>query len=109
MRRPGVAAVDARQASRVPGRRRSWRGFVFAWILLVDAGSALAQQSRGRSTGRNVPTTGEINCRNVFTHIKARGFTGVVGMEHGNSRPAKEGERAVIDAYRACDPVAGSV
>jgi len=24
-------------------------------------------------------------------------------MEHGNSRPGKEGERAVIDAYRACD------
>jgi hypothetical protein len=24
-------------------------------------------------------------------------------MEHGNSQPGKEGERAVIDAYRFCD------
>ena len=28
---------------------------------------------------------------------------GVLGMEHGNSKPGKEGERALIDAYRACD------
>jgi hydroxypyruvate isomerase len=26
-----------------------------------------------------------------------------VGMEHGNSKPGKEGEQAVIDAYRLCD------
>jgi|GEM_PF-6530233 len=25
------------------------------------------------------------------------------GIEHGNSRPGKEDERAVIDAYRPCD------
>jgi hypothetical protein len=24
-------------------------------------------------------------------------------MEHGQSQPGKEGERAVIEAYRACD------
>ena len=24
-------------------------------------------------------------------------------MEHGQSKPGKEGEQAVIDAYRACD------
>ena len=36
--------------------------------------------------------------------IKAKGFNGVLGMEHGKSRPGAEGERAVIDAYRACDP-----
>lgn len=58
----------------------------------------------GDNPGRNEPTTGEINYRNVFAHIKAKGFTGIVGMEHGNSRPGKEGERAVIEAYRACDP-----
>jgi len=27
----------------------------------------------------------------------------VVGMEHGNSKGGKEGERAVIAAYRTCD------
>ena len=52
---------------------------------------------------RNEPTTGEINYRNVFKHIHDKGFTGVLGMEHGNSKPGKEGERAVIDAYRWCD------
>jgi hypothetical protein len=27
----------------------------------------------------------------------------VVGMEHGNATPGREGERAVIDAYVAAD------
>jgi hypothetical protein len=27
----------------------------------------------------------------------------VLCMEHGNSKRGKEGERAVIDAYRTCD------
>ena len=30
-------------------------------------------------------------------------FTGVVGMEHGNSLPGKAGEQAVIRAYREAD------
>lgn len=59
----------------------------------------------GDNPGRREPTTGEVNYLNVFTRIKDRGFSGILGMEHGNSRPGKEGERAVIDAYRACDPV----
>lgn len=58
----------------------------------------------GDNPGRKEPTTGEVNYANVFRHIKSRGFTGIIGMEHGNARPGKEGERAVIDAYRACDP-----
>ncbi len=58
----------------------------------------------GDNPGRREPTTGEINYRNVFDRIKRKGFTGVLGMEHGNSMPDKAGERAVIDAYRACDP-----
>jgi hydroxypyruvate isomerase len=57
----------------------------------------------GDNPGRHEPTTGEINFRNVFGHIHTKGFAGIVGMEHGNSRPGKEGERAVIDAYRAVD------
>jgi hydroxypyruvate isomerase len=57
----------------------------------------------GDNPGRNEPTTGEINYRNVFRHIHRKGFTGVLGMEHGNSRGGPEGERAVIDAYRWCD------
>ena len=57
----------------------------------------------GDNPGRNEPGTGEINYRNVFKHIYNKNFTGVVGMEHGNSRPGKQGERAVINAYRHAD------
>lgn len=57
----------------------------------------------GDNPGRKEPTTGEINYLNVFKRIHELGFDGIVGMEHGNSRPGKEGERAVIDAYRAVD------
>ena len=57
----------------------------------------------GDNPGRREPGTGEINYRNVFRHIHSKGFQGVVGMEHGNSRQGREGERAVIDAYIAAD------
>jgi hydroxypyruvate isomerase len=57
----------------------------------------------GDNPGRNEPGTGEINYRNVFKHIHDKGFTGIVGMEHGNSQRGLEGERAVIDAYVAAD------
>jgi hydroxypyruvate isomerase len=57
----------------------------------------------GDNPGRKEPTSGEINYRNVFKFIHDKGFTGVLGMEHGQSKPGIEGERAVIDAYRACD------
>ena len=57
----------------------------------------------GDNPGRKEPTTGEINYLNVFKHIHDKGYTGVLGMEHGNSEGGKEGERAVIDAYRAVD------
>lgn len=54
----------------------------------------------GDNPGRNEPTTGEINYRNVFKWIHEKGFDGVLGMEHGNSKEGKEGERAVIEAYK---------
>ena len=57
----------------------------------------------GDNPGRNEPTTGEINYLNVFKHIHEKGFTGVIGMEHGNSKPGKAGELAVIEAYAKCD------
>ena len=57
----------------------------------------------GDNPGRKEPGTGEINYRNVFGHIHGKGFEGVVGMEHGNSKPGVEGERAVIAAYREAD------
>ena len=57
----------------------------------------------GDNPGRNEPTTGEINYKNVFKHIYKKGFSGVLGMEHGNSGKGKSGETAVIDAYKASD------
>ncbi len=57
----------------------------------------------GDNPGRHEPGTGEINYRNIFRHIHAKDFRGIVGMEHGNARPGREGERAVIEAYREAD------
>jgi hydroxypyruvate isomerase len=57
----------------------------------------------GDNPGRKEPTTGEINHKNIFKWLYDRKFDGVVGMEHGNSKPGKEGELAVIAAYRECD------
>lgn len=57
----------------------------------------------GDNPGRKEPTTGEINYKNLFAHIAKKGYTGVMGMEHGNSKPGKEGEMRVIQAYREVD------
>ena len=57
----------------------------------------------GDNPGRKEPTTGEINYKNLFKHIKEKGYTGVMGMEHGNSVKGKEGELRVIQAYREED------
>lgn len=57
----------------------------------------------GDNPGRKEPTTGEINYKNLFAHIAKKGYTGVMGMEHGNSMPGKEGELKVIQAYRTVD------
>ena len=57
----------------------------------------------GDNPGRKEPTTGEINYKNVFKHIHSKGFTGVLGMEHGNYQSGKEGEEALIAAYRSVD------
>jgi len=58
----------------------------------------------GDNPGRKEPTTGEVNFATVFRHLREKGYSGIIGMEHGNSREGAEGERAVIDAYRAVDP-----
>lgn len=54
----------------------------------------------GDNPGRNEPTTGEINYFNVFKHIHQKGYTGILGMEHGNSLPDSDGEKMLIEAYR---------
>jgi hydroxypyruvate isomerase len=67
------------------------------------AWSEIAYFHLGDTPGRKEPGTGEINFRNVFRHIHAKGYQGVLGMEHGQSKDGQAGERAVIDAYVACD------
>jgi hydroxypyruvate isomerase len=57
----------------------------------------------GDVPGRKEPGTGEVNYRNVFRHIHNKGYKGLVGMEHGKSKEGKEGELALIQAYRDAD------
>jgi hydroxypyruvate isomerase len=57
----------------------------------------------GDTPGRKEPGTGELNYKNIFGHIQAKGYQDVLCMEHGKSLKGKEGEEAVIAAYRAAD------
>ena len=57
----------------------------------------------GDNPGRKEPTTGEINYLNIFKHIHSKGYDGVLCMEHGKSIQGKEGEVALLEAYRKVD------
>jgi hydroxypyruvate isomerase len=65
--------------------------------------SEIAALHCGDTPGRNEPTTGEINYKNVFRHIYEKQYQGVICMEHGLSIKSKEGEVRLIEAYRECD------
>jgi hydroxypyruvate isomerase len=68
------------------------------------AWSEIAVFHLGDSPGRNEPTTGEINYKNIFKHLYNKKYDGTLCMEHGVSqRGTKEGELRVIQAYRECD------
>ncbi|MBD67458.1 MAG: xylose isomerase [Candidatus Marinimicrobia bacterium] len=73
----------------IPNMDKSWKEIAYFQI--------------GDNPGRKEPTTGEINYYNVFKHIHDKGFEGIMGMEHGNSKSGKAGEIAVIQAYRTVD------
>jgi hydroxypyruvate isomerase len=57
----------------------------------------------GDNPGRKEPGTGEMNYKNIFKHLYNKGYKGVMGMEHGMAGKGKEGEQALIAAYRAAD------
>ncbi|MES2005416.1 MAG: TIM barrel protein [Bacteroidota bacterium] len=57
----------------------------------------------GDNPGRKEPGTGEVNYKNIFKHLYEKKYPGVLGMEHGNAKPGKEGELALINAYREAD------
>ncbi len=65
--------------------------------------SEIAYIQVGDNPGRKEPTTGEINYKNVFKWLKEKGYTGIVGMEHGMSKSGVEGEKALVNAYREVD------
>jgi hydroxypyruvate isomerase len=73
----------------IPNMERAWDEIAYIQI--------------GDNPGRKEPTSGEINYKNVFKFIHSKGFTGVLGMEHGNAKPGKEGEMALIKAYEESD------
>lgn len=57
----------------------------------------------GNNPGRKEPGTGEMDYKSIFKHIYNKGYKGVLGMEHGIANPGKEGELALIKAYRDAD------
>lgn len=58
----------------------------------------------GDTPGRKEPTSGEINYPKVLQHLHDKGYRGFVGMEHGTSKPGKEGALSALEAYRNIDP-----
>ena len=64
----------------------------------------------GDNPGRNEPTTGEINYKNIFKHVYEKGKTAnrsfIFGMEHGKSQAGAAGEMALIKAYLDSDSFA---
>jgi len=69
--------------------------------------SEIGYMQVGDNPGRKEPGTGEMNYKNIFKHIHAKGFKGILGMEHGNSIKGIEGELALIKAYREADSFLG--
>jgi hydroxypyruvate isomerase len=57
----------------------------------------------GDNPGRNEPTYGEINYKNIFKYLYNKGYQGTLCMEHGKSLPGKEGEARLLAAYREMD------
>ncbi|WP_443027576.1 hydroxypyruvate isomerase family protein [Sphingomonas sp. LR55] len=57
----------------------------------------------GDNPGRNEPSTGEINFKSIVKWLKAKRYSGVIGMEHGNSIAGRAGEDRLIAAYREID------
>lgn len=72
-------------------------------VNMDKAWSEIGYLQIGDNPGRKEPTTGEMNYKNIFKHIYEKGYKGILGMEHGNSMPGKEGEAKLIAAYRESD------
>lgn len=73
-------------------------------IMNIDACyDELGYVQIGDNPGRKEPGTGEVNYKNIFQHLCKKGYKGIFGMEHGKSKEGKEGEAALVQAYREAD------
>ncbi len=68
------------------GLDESWQEIVL--IQLADA------------PDRNEPGSGELNFKNILQRIHVKGFTGLVEMEHGHSRPGIDGEKHTLKVWQ---------
>ena len=84
-----IYPMQRNEGDLIPGIDRAWDETAYYQI--------------GDNPGRNEPGTGEVNYKNIFKHLYNRGYKGMLGMEHGNAIPGKEGELALIAAYREAD------
>lgn len=48
---------------------------------------------------RTEPNSGELNYANILKHIQAKGYDGLIEMEHSISQPGKAGEKKVLEFY----------
>ena len=48
---------------------------------------------------RTEPSSGEMNYQNILQHIQAKGYDGLIEMEHSVSQPGKAGEEKVLEIY----------
>ncbi len=81
--------MQRNEGNLIPNMERCWEEIAYIQI--------------GDNPGRKEPTTGEINYKNIFKYLSEKGYKGVMGMEHGNAKPGKDGELALIRAYREVD------
>lgn len=65
--------------------------------------SEIAYLQFGDNPGRKEPGTGEVNYAAIVRWLRAKGYAGVIGMEHGNSTTGRAGEDRLIAAYRNID------
>ncbi|MDB4437999.1 TIM barrel protein [bacterium] len=74
--------------------------------LIENAEAAWDQVSYvqyGASPGRKEPGTGKLDYVAVTKYLRKKNFTGIIGMEHGQSKKGQEGLDALLAAYRKID------
>jgi hydroxypyruvate isomerase len=74
--------------------------------LLAQTHDVLGYVQLGDWPGRKEPGTGELDFAKLLALLDGIGYRGLLGLEHGKRLPGREGERAVIAAYRALDEAA---